>query len=58
MTAMAQTALAPAACPRPAPRALVTTAALFWAREDGFRHASYISAGLFVIVAALKLLSA
>lgn len=53
---MAHTALAPVAVsvlPRP-----LQAMAQFWTREDGFRHAAYISAGLFVALTALKLLTA
>ncbi|PYF07797.1 hypothetical protein C8J30_11543 [Rhodobacter viridis] len=53
---MAHTALAPVGLPV-LPRALQAVAQ-FWTREDGFRHAAYISGGLFVTVAAIKLLTA
>ena len=49
-------ALAPVALPL-VPRALQAVAR-FWTREDGLRHAGYISGGLFVAVATIKLLTA
>jgi len=54
---MAHTAFAPLALPS-APRMLFATAARFWMREDGLRHAAYISVGLFVTVALIKVLTA
>lgn len=55
---MAQAVLAALSFPAAAPQAMLGKSARFWAREDGFRHACYISAGLFVTLALLKLVSA
>lgn len=41
-----------------APRTLLARLAAFWLREDGLRHAAYISGALFVTLAAIKLATA
>lgn len=44
--------------PALAPRAVFARVAAYWAAEDGFRHATYISAGLFITISFIKLVMA